>query len=277
MFNYYLLQFLNNKFLFKKRVTIITFFHTLVVQHDTIFVTGLPEDINDSQIADYFGAIGLIKIDRKTGRQKIWIYKDKVTGRGKGEATVTYDDPPTASSAIQWFNGKEIYGKPITVQMAERRNFQPGGFRGGRGGGPRGPGGPGGYNRGGQDSGPGGRQGGGGGGQGGNSRQGDWRCPSDGCGNNNFSWRTSCNRCQTPKPEGTGDNEMNSRWQQPNFDRNGPPRMGGRGGGGGPMRGGFDRPGRGGPRGPGGFGGRGGGPPRGGGFQNRGERRPNPY
>ena len=37
---------------------------------------------------------------------RIWIYKDKMTGQPKGEATVTYDDAQTADSAIQWFNGK---------------------------------------------------------------------------------------------------------------------------------------------------------------------------
>lgn len=44
-------------------------------------------------------------MDKKTGKRRIWIYKDKMTGKGKGEATITYDDPPTASSAINWFGG----------------------------------------------------------------------------------------------------------------------------------------------------------------------------
>lgn len=44
-------------------------------------------------------------MDKKTGKRRIWIYKDKITGKGKGEATITYDDPPTASSAINWFGG----------------------------------------------------------------------------------------------------------------------------------------------------------------------------
>ncbi len=52
-----------------------------------------------------FGSIGIIKIDKKTSQPKIWIYKDKSTGEGKGEATVTYDDEAAASAAIEWFNG----------------------------------------------------------------------------------------------------------------------------------------------------------------------------
>ena len=45
-------------------------------------------------------------MDKKTMRPKIWVYKDKVTGAGKGEATVTFDDPNTVEAAINWFNGK---------------------------------------------------------------------------------------------------------------------------------------------------------------------------
>lgn len=37
---------------------------------------------------------------------KIWIYKNKQTGLPKGEATITYDDAYTATSAIEWFNSK---------------------------------------------------------------------------------------------------------------------------------------------------------------------------
>lgn len=34
------------------------------------------------------------------------IYSDKATGRPKGEATVSFDDPPSAKAAIDWFDGK---------------------------------------------------------------------------------------------------------------------------------------------------------------------------
>lgn len=43
--------------------------------------------------------------DKRTGKPKVWIYKDKNTGRPKGEATITYDDCETAKAAINWFNG----------------------------------------------------------------------------------------------------------------------------------------------------------------------------
>jgi RNA-binding protein FUS len=53
--------------------------------------------------------------DRKTQRPKIWMYRDKASGRSKGECTVTYDDTHTAKSAIDWFHNKEFMGRPIKV------------------------------------------------------------------------------------------------------------------------------------------------------------------
>ena len=49
----------------------------------------------------------MVQNDKKTGRPKVWIYRDKVTGMPKGEATITYDDDQAASSAIDWFNSKQ--------------------------------------------------------------------------------------------------------------------------------------------------------------------------
>jgi hypothetical protein len=52
-----------------------------------------------------FGAIGIIKTDKKRDALKIWIYRDKVTGLPKGDASLTYEDPPAAAAAVNWFNG----------------------------------------------------------------------------------------------------------------------------------------------------------------------------
>ncbi|KAL3247377.1 hypothetical protein MRX96_057099 [Rhipicephalus microplus] len=140
---------------------------------DTIFVSNLPEDVGEIQLAEHFGAIGLIKIDKKTGKNKIWIYKDKITGKGKGEATITYDDPPTANSAITWFHGKEFMGGKINGPVVEGEvPEEAAALEEVVGGGP--------------DNGMGGRDG-------------DWKCPNPACGNNNFSWRVQCNRCSAPR------------------------------------------------------------------------------
>jgi RNA-binding protein FUS len=58
--------------------------------------------------------------DKRTQKPKIWIYKDKATGSSKGECTITYDDAHTATSAIEWFDGKEFNGSIVKVQLAQR-------------------------------------------------------------------------------------------------------------------------------------------------------------
>merc|ERR1719334_2223123 len=133
---------------------------------------------------------------------KIWIYKDRNTGEQKGEATVTYDDPQAAQSAISWFDGKDFNGSTIKVQMAMVRAPPSGGYPGsrGRGGGDRGRGGGFGGGRGG--GGRGGRDGRDGEQSNFQGRPGDWRCSNDSCGNSNFGWRNECNKCQTPKQDG---------------------------------------------------------------------------
>lgn len=207
----------------------------------------------------------------RSQKHRIWIYRDKVTGEGKGEATLTYEDPHTAKSAIQWFHGKELpgTGKILNVEFAQRKLPAGGDYKGGRGG----RGGGGGFPMRGRGAG-GDRGGGGGGDRGGRGgrdngfvRQGDWRCP--GCNNNNFSWRDQCNRCKAPRPDdvpvpsGPGGGDYR-RPPGPPMDRRGGNPMGGFGGGGrrdGPPRIGDRPPMRGNDRQP--MRGRGG-PPRGG-------------
>ena len=43
--------------------------------------------------------------DKKTKLPMIHIYTDKETGNPKGDATITYEDPAAADSAVSWFNG----------------------------------------------------------------------------------------------------------------------------------------------------------------------------
>lgn len=105
----------------------------MVTQEDTIFVQGMNPETSETEIADYFGAIGIIKKDKRTMKPKIWIYKDKESGRPKGEATVTYEDANAAQSAIGWFDNKDFNGSMIKVSLAQRYNTwqNKGGQRGG--------------------------------------------------------------------------------------------------------------------------------------------------
>lgn len=77
---------------------------------DTVYVDGLPQGISEKDMEEFFGSIGIIKTDKKTRGKKIWLYRDKATGALKGDGTVSYEDPFSAGSAVEWFNGKDWKG-----------------------------------------------------------------------------------------------------------------------------------------------------------------------
>lgn len=104
------------------------------------------------------------------------MYKDKNTGKSKGEATVTYDDQNAALSAIRWFDGKDFKGCKIKVQIAQHKSsWQGNRSSGGRGSGGRGRGGGGFGGRGGGGDRDDHHRGGGDDRRDGGGRGGDWR------------------------------------------------------------------------------------------------------
>ncbi|KAL7001528.1 TATA-binding protein-associated factor 2N [Sarracenia purpurea var. burkii] len=171
----------------------------------SVYVCNLPPGTDENMLAEYFGTIGVIKKDKRTGRPKIWLYRDKVTNEPKGDATVTYEDPHAALAAVEWFNNKDFHGMNIGVFIAESKSKDdhP-------------------YNSGnhlaeptlGSDlegleesamdlNGVAGR----GRGRGDASgkawqQEGDWLCPNTSCSNVNFAFRGVCNRCGSARPAG---------------------------------------------------------------------------
>lgn len=47
----------------------------------------------------------LSKINKRTGLPAVNIYTDKDTGKPKGDATLSYEEPPSAKAAVEWFDG----------------------------------------------------------------------------------------------------------------------------------------------------------------------------
>ncbi|CAH8385893.1 unnamed protein product [Eruca vesicaria subsp. sativa] len=202
----------------------------------SVYVSNLPLGTDENMLAEYFGTIGLLKRDKRTGTPKVWLYRDKETDEPKGDATVTYEDPHAALAAVEWFNNKDFHGSTIGVLMAESKNKSGGdhpsesfGYDGGvvaketNGGAGRGRG------------------------QGDSSakpwqQDGDWMCPNTrsvisvrsfiyplvlqfyiaeffscivvscssigSCTNVNFAFRGVCNRCGTARPAGASGGSM---------------------------------------------------------------------
>lgn len=121
-----------------------------------LFVGNLSYHTMEQEIQDFFAGAGTVL--------NVNVMLDKFTGRSRGFAFVEFSTPEEAQRAVEMFHGKELGGRPLTVNIARPREERPPG--GGGGGGFRGGGGGGGGFRG-------ERRGGGGGGGGGGGFRGD--------------------------------------------------------------------------------------------------------
>ena len=95
-----------------------------------LYVGNLPFQTTEDDLSDLFAAVGAV--------ESVRIITDRDTGRSRGFGFIEMGDED-AEKAINEFNGKDMEGRPLTVNEA-----RPQADRGGRGGG-----GGGGYGRGG--------------------------------------------------------------------------------------------------------------------------------
>lgn len=101
-----------------------------------LYVGNLSYDATEAGLTEDFGKIGPVK--------SVKIIMDSMTGRSRGFAFVEMESPEGAQSAIEAFDGKELYGRALKVNIAKERSERPprsfggGGGRGGYGGGGRG-------------------------------------------------------------------------------------------------------------------------------------------
>jgi RNA recognition motif-containing protein len=100
-----------------------------------LFVGNLSFKITENELQDAFSAYGTVL--------EANLMMDRATGRPRGFGFVTMSSQEEAQKAIDALHGKELGGRPLTVNIARPREERPGGG-GGHGGGERGGGGGGG-------------------------------------------------------------------------------------------------------------------------------------
>ena len=99
-----------------------------------IFVGNLSRNVTDAELREAFVAFGEIASAQ--------VIKEKFTGESRGFGFVEMPNKEEADKAISGLNGKDLKGRPLTVNEARPRTDRPrtggggrGGFGGGRGGG----------------------------------------------------------------------------------------------------------------------------------------------
>jgi len=102
----------------------------------TLFVAGLPYDLDDAELTEIFEKFGAVKSAK--------VVMDRETGKSKGFGFVEMVEDADGKDAIEHLNDISLGKKPLVVKQAEDRSSG-GGFRGGSGsprggsqGGPRG-------------------------------------------------------------------------------------------------------------------------------------------
>jgi len=90
-----------------------------------LFVGNLSFNTTENQLQDLFAEHGnVIEVD---------LIMDKFTGRPRGFAFVSMETKEAADAATKALNGKNVDGRPLTVNEARPREERSGGGGGGRG------------------------------------------------------------------------------------------------------------------------------------------------
>ena len=71
-----------------------------------VYITGLPTDTNEKEVADFFAKVGILDIDPELQTPKVKLYRQKHPKTAlKGDATVCYARPESVNLALQILDG----------------------------------------------------------------------------------------------------------------------------------------------------------------------------
>ena len=94
-----------------------------------LFVGNLSYQTMENDLQDFFAQAGNVT--------SVNLMMDKFTGKSRGFAFVELSSAHEANKAVEMFHGKELQGRPLTVNIAkprEERAPRQGGYSGGGGG-----------------------------------------------------------------------------------------------------------------------------------------------
>jgi len=89
-----------------------------------LYVGNLSFETTENDLQDLFEQQGKVN--------EVVLINDKMTGRSRGFGFVTMADAASGTAAMNAFNGKELHGRPLTVNEAREREQRPRQFSGSR-------------------------------------------------------------------------------------------------------------------------------------------------
>ncbi|KAF7459441.1 RNA recognition motif-containing protein [Cryptosporidium felis] len=89
------------------------------IANTSIYVTGLPKDVNFEEVRAFFCRGGVIKIDPATLTPKIKLYRDEETQEFSGNALIVYKFEQSVDLALKYLDGSEIRpGYKVKIEKA---------------------------------------------------------------------------------------------------------------------------------------------------------------
>ena len=82
-----------------------------------LFVGSLAWAVNDDQLAEFFATVGEVESAK--------VIIDRDSGRSKGFGFVEMKNDDDAKKAVDELNGKDLGGRPVTVNEARPREERP--------------------------------------------------------------------------------------------------------------------------------------------------------